>query len=144
MPAAVSASIVGLLEHAAGKGLKAVTGKKLWAVPELEERLIPVRIPVDKDLGGYCVLLVRREDRHRFEGVRSVSDLRRFKIGLGYGWIDVDILRANGFEVVTGSSYEGLFEMLVHRRFDGFRAAQLHGHVQVGPRHAELGEMREH
>ncbi len=43
MPAAVSASIAGLLEHAAVKGLKAVTGKKLWAVPELEEESGPGR-----------------------------------------------------------------------------------------------------
>lgn len=88
--------------------------------PELERALVPIRIPVDRNLGGYCVFLIRREDRHRFEGVRTVEDLRRFKIGLGLGWIDVDILKASGFDVVTGTSYEGLFEMLAQRRFDVF------------------------
>lgn len=125
------------LESASGK----LTVMYLSTVPELEERLIPVRIPVDKDLGGYCVLLVRREDRHRFEGVRSVSDLRRFKIGLGYGWIDVDILRANGFEVVTGSSYEGLFEMLVHRRFDAFLRAATEVLDEVAQHRAALPDL---
>jgi hypothetical protein len=95
----------------------------LSTTPEMEKKLIPVRIPVDRNLGGYCVLLIRKEDRGRFAAVRTLDDLRRFKIGLGYGWIDVDILRASGFEVVTGSSYEGLFEMLVHRRFDAFLRA---------------------
>jgi ABC-type amino acid transport substrate-binding protein len=107
------------LESASGK----LTVMYLSTTPELEQRLVPVRIPVDRNLGGYCVLLIRGEDRHRFASVRTVEDLRRFKIGLGQGWIDVDILRANGFEVVTGTSYEGLFEMLVNRRFDAFLRA---------------------
>lgn len=107
------------LENATGK----LTVMYLSTVPELEQKLLPVRIPVDKDLGGYCVFLVRREDRHRFEGARTLDDLRRFRIGLGYGWIDVEILRANGFQVVTGTSYDGLFEMLVQRRFDVFLRA---------------------
>jgi hypothetical protein len=107
------------LERATGK----LTVMYLSTTPELERKLLPVRIPVDRNLGGYCVLLIRREDRERFAAVRTVDDLRRFKFGLGLGWIDVDILRANGFEVVSGTSYEGLFEMLVHRRFDVFLRA---------------------
>ena len=104
--------------------LKSASGKLtvmyLSTVPEFERSLVPVRIPVDRNLGGYCVFLIRKQDRLRFEDVRTVDDVRRFKIGLGYGWINVDILRANGFEVVTGTSYDGLFEMLVQRRFDIF------------------------
>jgi hypothetical protein len=107
------------LAQATGK----LTVMYLSTTPEMEKKLVPVRIPVDRNLGGYCVLLIRKEDRGRFAAVRTLDDLRRFKIGLGYGWIDVDILRASGFEVVTGSSYEGLFEMLVHRRFDAFLRA---------------------
>src|SRR5207253_2834359 len=41
----------------------------------------------------------------------------------GLGWIDVDILKYSDLEVVTGSSYEGLFEMLVNGRFDVFLRA---------------------
>src|SRR5207237_4020608 len=54
----------------------------------------------------------------------SLDDLRQFTYGLGLGWIDVEILKSNGFKVVTASNYDGLFEMLVNRRFDiGLRAA---------------------
>jgi ABC-type amino acid transport substrate-binding protein len=87
---------------------------------EMEQALRPVRIPVDLGLQGYCVLLVRRELAPRFAAVRTLADLRGFSVGLGLGWLDVDILRANGLRVVTGSSYEGLFDMLVNRRFDCF------------------------
>jgi Bacterial extracellular solute-binding proteins, family 3 len=107
------------LESASGR----LSVMYLSTIPEFEAKLVPVRIPVDRNLGGYCVLLIRKEDRDRFAGVQTVEDLRRFKIGLGYGWVDVDILRSNGFEIVTGTSYEGLFEMLVNRRFDAFLRA---------------------
>jgi ABC-type amino acid transport substrate-binding protein len=102
--------------------LKNATGKLtvmyLSTTPDFEQHLIPIRIPVDKNLGGYCVFLIRRAEQKRFASVRSIDDLRRFTYGLGLGWIDVDILKADGFRVVTGSSYDGLFEMLAHKRFD--------------------------
>lgn len=107
--------------------LKNATGKLsvmyLSTTPDFEQHLIPIRIPVDKNLGGYCVFLIRRNDQQRFANVRSLDDLRQFTYGLGLGWIDVDILKANGLRVVTGSSYDGLFEMLVNRRFDVFLRA---------------------
>jgi len=111
--------------------LKQATGKLtvmyLSTTPDFEANLIPIRIPVDRNLGGYGVFLIRKEDQKRFTAVRSIADLRRFSFGLGLGWIDVDILRANGLHVVTGSSYEGLFEMLDAGRFDVF----LRGAVEV-------------
>jgi hypothetical protein len=125
------------LQHATGK----LTVMYLSTIPEYERTLVPVRIPVDRNLGGYCVLLIRREDRARFEGVRTLDDLRRFKIGLGQGWIDVDILRASGFEVVTGTSYDGLFEMLVHRRFDAFLRAATEVLDEVAQRQDRLPEL---
>jgi hypothetical protein len=125
------------LESASGK----LTVMYLSTIPEFEVRLVPVRIPVDKNLGGYCVFLIRKEDRHRFESVRTVEDLRRFKIGLGHGWIDVDILRASGFEVVTGTSYDGLFEMLVQRRFDIFLRAATEVLDELEPRKAALPDL---
>jgi ABC-type amino acid transport substrate-binding protein len=95
----------------------------LSTTPELEQGLVPVRIPVDKNLGGYCVLLIRKGDQPRMDAVRTITDLRRLKVGLGLGWVDVEILKADGFDVVTGSSYDGLFEMLLQRRFDVFPRA---------------------
>ncbi|HND62886.1 MAG TPA: hypothetical protein PLB90_15505 [Opitutaceae bacterium] len=91
--------------------------------PEMERDLLPVRIPVDKDLGGYSVFLLRRAQLGRYAGSRTAADLRGVRFGLGLGWIDVGILRAAGLTVVTGSTYEGLFEMLNNDRFDIFLRA---------------------
>jgi ABC-type amino acid transport substrate-binding protein len=125
--------------------LKSGSGKLtvmyLSTIPDFEKNLVPVRIPVDRNLGGYCVFLIRKDDRHRFESVRTLDDLRRFRIGLGYGWIDVDILRASGFDVVTGTSYDGLFEMLVQRRFDIFLRAATEVLDEQAQRKAALPEL---
>ncbi|MDB6058518.1 MAG: hypothetical protein JWO95_2362 [Verrucomicrobiales bacterium] len=107
------------LKHATGK----LTVMYLSTVPDFETNLIPIRIPVDKNLGGYCVFLIRKENAPKFRGVQTLDDLRKFSYGLGLGWIDVDVLKSNNFMVVTGSSYEGLFEMTSAGRFDVFLRA---------------------
>lgn len=101
-------------------GSRLITVMYLDTTPERELSLWPVRIPVDLGLVGYRVLLVRREDLERFAGaaVRSVDDLRRFTYGQGQDWTDVAILQYNGLKVVTGSDYEGLFDMAASGRFD--------------------------
>jgi ABC-type amino acid transport substrate-binding protein len=121
------------LKHATGK----LTVMYLSTTPDFEKTLIPIRIPVDKNLGGYCVFLIRKDEQKRFASVRSMDDLRKFTYGLGLGWIDVDILKAGGFKVVTGSSYDGLFEMLVNKRFDIFLRAATEVLDEYGKRKKE-------
>jgi len=111
----------------------ALTVMYLDTNPTFERSLEPVRIPVDKNLAGFRVFLIRAEDRARFAAVHTLEDLRALKVGLGLGWLDVEILRHSGFEVVTGSSYDGLFAMLVNRRFDGF----LRGAVEILGEHEQ-------
>jgi len=114
----------------------------LGTTPEFERELVPVRIPVDRSLGGYCVFLVRAGEQARFDAVRTLDDLRQFTYGLGLGWIDVEILRASGFKVVTGSSYDGLFEMLVNRRFDVFLRGAVEILDEYEQRREELRDIR--
>jgi hypothetical protein len=107
--------------------LKNNTGKLtvmyVSTTPDFEKNLVPIHIPVDKNLGGYCVFLIRKGEEARFASLHTLADLHKLSFGLGLGWIDVDVLKASGFRVVTGSSYEGLFEMLVQKRFDLFLRA---------------------
>jgi ABC-type amino acid transport substrate-binding protein len=100
-----------------------ITTMYLGTTPAFEKTLTPVRIPVDKNLGGYMVFLIRKGDQPRFSAIHSVDDLKKLRIGLGLGWVDVDILRHDGFNIITGSSYDGLFEMLANSRFDAFSRA---------------------
>lgn len=87
---------------------------------ELEKSLLPVYFPLDKGLLGYRLLLIRKQDQAKFASVRNLADFRRFSIGQGLGWGDIEILQAAGIKVTTGNSYEGLFAMLMGNRFDSF------------------------
>lgn len=92
----------------------------LDATVALEEALQPVKIPVDKGLLGYRVFLINAEDQPRFSQVQSLDELRQFSFGQGRDWSDVAIYKFAGFKVIAGSSYAGLFRMLMARRFEAF------------------------
>jgi hypothetical protein len=87
---------------------------------DLEKRFLPIRIPVDRGLLGYRIMLVRNADLPQFAAVHHLDDLRKFRIGQGKGWADVGILKSAGFQVIEGDSYDGLFSMLTAERFDAF------------------------
>jgi hypothetical protein len=87
---------------------------------EREERLLPIRIPIQKGLLGLRLGLIRKGDQGRFDGVNTLEDLQRVRVAQGQEWPDTLILRANGIDVITAPRYEGLFRMLVSQRFDYF------------------------
>ena len=82
-----------------------------------ESLLRPIRIPIDKGLIGGRIALVTEPNQDLFKNVTSAADLSKFSAGQGYGWPDVDILRANQIQVVDSSTYTGLFNMLSNKRF---------------------------
>jgi len=84
----------------------------------LDDKLVPVRIPVDRGMLGYRVLLIRETDQPLFDGVKTLDDLKSVRFGLLGWWEDVPIMKNAGLSVVPGTSYEGLFKMLEAGRFD--------------------------
>lgn len=87
---------------------------------DMEENTLPVRVPLYKGLLGHRVLIVHKDNRHIFDHVKTIEDLRRFKFGQGVGWADTEIMKANGLTVVEATKYEGLFHMTDGKRFDAF------------------------
>lgn len=87
---------------------------------DIEERTIPVRIPLYKGLLGYRVLLINRDNANLFSGVDSFNELKQYSFGQGRGWTDSTILEANGLDVVLAAKYESLFHMVDGGRFDAF------------------------
>ncbi|MCX4026174.1 amino acid ABC transporter substrate-binding protein [Endozoicomonas sp. SM1973] len=87
---------------------------------ELEYKLLPIRIPIRKGVLGYRIFLIRKNDQQLFENIKSLDELKKMKVGQGHFWNDVKVFEENGFKVVTGSNYEGLFGMLSEDRFDYF------------------------
>ena len=95
----------------------------IWAVgnAEREKLLLPIRIPIDRGLIGWRLLLIRQQDRNLFDTVTR-DQLATLYAGQGHDWPDVDVLRANHLRVSTSTTYEGLFKMLAK------------GHIQYFPR----------
>lgn len=109
--------------------------------PELEAQFRPIRLPVDRGLLGYRLLLIRQTDRARFAQVKSAADLRPLRAGVGQGWADIAILQNAGISVVEGSNYAGLFAMLAAGRFDFFSRSADEALREFGERHAAFPQM---
>jgi hypothetical protein len=88
---------------------------------EREQELLPIRIPIDKGLIGWRLLLINREQAAKFSSVASLVELKNLTAGQGHDWPDVRILRENGLNVYDGTTnYISLFSMLEHQRIDYF------------------------
>lgn len=114
----------------------------MWTVTDRQREasgLLPVRIPIDRGLMGWRLLLVRRKELAQWREVRSLADLRPRLAGQGHDWPDTTILRANGLQVGTSSVYEALFRMLAAGRIDYFPRSILEIDAEMaGNRHPEL------
>ncbi|MES2675312.1 MAG: transporter substrate-binding domain-containing protein [Pseudomonadota bacterium] len=93
-----------------------------WSVStdEKEKTLRAIRIPIDKGLIGWRLLLINKDDAKLFADVKSINDLRNIRLGQGQDWADTFILRANQFNVEGVSTYDGMFKMLKQKRFRYF------------------------
>ncbi|HLO96339.1 MAG TPA: hypothetical protein VK195_18680 [Burkholderiaceae bacterium] len=110
-----------------GRAIRELSGggsdvELLWSMTseEREQKLLPVRIPIDRGMMGWRLLLIRRSDAERFAAIRSLEALRELTAGQLHDWPDTAILRANGLTVGTTSVYGSLFTMLSRGRLDYF------------------------
>lgn len=101
---------------------------------DAEQTLLPIRFPLLKGLLGYRVCIINPNNQNKFASVRTMEDLRELTFGQGYGWPDVETLRANGLQVIVTSKYENLFYMVEGGRFDGFPRGVLEPWVELKSR----------
>jgi hypothetical protein len=87
---------------------------------EREEILLPIRIPLDKGLIGWRLALLKAGRLEVLRNVKTLTDLKVFRVGQGREWPDTDVLRVNGLLVDGVTSYASLFKMLAADRFDYF------------------------
>lgn len=87
---------------------------------ELEDELLPIRIPLFKGLLGYRIFIIKPDNQPKFDKIKTLEDLKKLEFGQGQTWGDTAILEANGFKVVKTSRYPVLFDMVEGGRFDAF------------------------
>jgi hypothetical protein len=85
-----------------------------------EEEMTPIRIPIDKGLIGWRLLLINKAQASKFINITSLDDLKKLIAGQGNDWPDVQIMRANGLNVYGTTNYLSLFSMLESQRLDYF------------------------
>ncbi|SFV16561.1 substrate-binding periplasmic protein [Pseudoduganella namucuonensis] len=81
------------------------------------DRNFLIDIPMLHGLLGCRRLIVRREDLPRFSQITSSAQLKQLKAGMARGWVDVDVLRHNGYKVEDSGNLNNLFDMLANQRF---------------------------
>jgi hypothetical protein len=84
------------------------------------QQLRSVPIPIDMGLQSWRLFLIDASKQARLREEGGAGRLRRLKAGAGSAWVSAQALRENGYPVVLGGSYLGLFQMLMAERFDYF------------------------
>lgn len=94
----------------------------IWTMTsiEREKRMLPVRIPLLKDLMGCRIFIINKKDENKFANIKTVEELKKLKALQGHDWPDTEILLANGFKVEKSANYEGMFMMMDLGRADYF------------------------
>lgn len=83
-----------------------------------EIELLPIHIPILKDLNSYRIFFIRKKDQAIYDKIKTLDDLRALKAGQGTTWPDTTLLRNNGFQVITAIRQDSLQKMLASKRFD--------------------------
>lgn len=86
--------------------------------PKWEERLIPIRIPMDMGLSGLRLSLIRQDAQTRIAGVKTPEELKTLRMGVGAAWSSRKVAEADGFTVVPAETYDALLKMLSTERSD--------------------------
>jgi hypothetical protein len=86
---------------------------------EREADMLAIKIPIDRGLIGWRLMLVSKT-RPLKDGFQGLDRIKRLNAVQGGDWPDTAILRANGFQVHTTTSYGALFLMLGTHRVDYF------------------------
>jgi len=94
----------------------------VWTMssPEREQKLLPVRIPIDRGLIGWRLLLINQQDEPKFRQFQAAQQIKALKTIQGLDWPDYQILLSNGFRISSSASYQGMFKMLQVSRIDYF------------------------
>ena len=88
---------------------------------EIAQRFLAIPFPIDRGVAGYRVAFIRDGQQSRYCSTQTLASIK-FKMSIvqGIGWLDGDILSANGLNVYKISNYDKMFEMVSMGRIDAF------------------------
>lgn len=87
---------------------------------EREKKLETIRIPLIGGLLGYRIPVIRKEDKSKFDKIKTLKELKKLIAISGLQWPDSDILEASGFNVLRVPKTSQMYSMLENDRADYF------------------------
>jgi hypothetical protein len=93
----------------------------VWTMtsPEREKELRPIRIPIDRGLIGWRLLLIHQENEEKIQQLDE-KQLKTSPSVQGGDWPDYPILQANHFRVLASGDFDAMFKMVQAKRIDYF------------------------
>ena len=93
----------------------------VWTMtsPEREKELRPIRIPIDRGLIGWRLLLIHSDNEQKIQQLDE-KHLKTSPSVQGSDWPDYPILKANHFRVLGSGDFDAMFKMLQAKRIDYF------------------------
>jgi len=93
----------------------------VWTMtsPEREKELKPIRIPIDRGLIGWRLLLIHNDNEQKIQQ-QDEKQLKTSPSIQGSDWPDYPILKANHFRVLGSGDFDSMFKMLQAKRIDYF------------------------
>ena len=83
-----------------------------------EGDMIVIPYLLTKNLLGYRVPIIRKEDEGLFSGISRPEDIKKLDHGIPETWSDATIFRHNGYNVVEEVSLNDIFDRLQNGLFD--------------------------
>lgn len=111
-----------MTQHRTLRQLGAENGVDLvWTMTsaEREKNYRAIRIPIDRGLLGWRLLIIRREQMESFSAF-SEKTLKTTPSVQGSEWPDYQIFKANHFKVLPGDDFDAMFKMVQAKRVDYF------------------------
>lgn len=87
--------------------------------PKKEKELRAIRIPLRKGILGYRICFIHEDHQATFDQVKTLDDLKQFRVGQGIGWGDIDVYKYNNINV-SQAPYLSLFSLIGPRRYNLF------------------------
>ncbi len=101
---------------------------------ELEEKLLPIRYPINRGLLGYRVFIIHKNHQEKFDNIQTLADLQKYQGAQGIGWSDNIILESAGLKQYQ-INYDNIFKMInAGNRIDYFSRGANEAWVEVEAR----------
>lgn len=98
-----------------------------------QSKVIAVEFPVLNGMLGLRNLITTEETKAQLDNLDTMEEFKQLVAGMG-PWIDAEILVNNQIKVMEAQTFEALFPMLVHRRFDYITLSMLDAHTALTTR----------